>query len=102
MLFYSGGFVGIFAVLAAMYRRAWRLEDALELDAAERIATRGSLRGHLLSVGIGLRSLACAVALPRYPALSGLVFFLMGPVHGWNGYRTGLAVERAAGSDGGA
>ena len=29
-------------------------------------------------------------------AFSGLVYFLMGPVHGFNGFRTGNAVERAA------
>lgn len=96
MVFYSGGFVGIFTVFVLMYWRVWRLRDSIHLDAAEREATRGSLRGHILSVAIGLLSLATAVFVPNFPALSGLVYFLMGPVQGVNGYRTGKAVERAA------
>ena len=96
MVLYSGGFVGIFTVLTLMYWRAWRLRDRIHLDAAERAAVRGTLRGYLLSIAIGVLSLVLAVAAPQVPALSGLVFFLMGPVHGVNGYRTGVAVERAA------
>lgn len=94
MLLYSGGFVGIFVVLSLLYLRAWRLRDALGLDAAERVATRGSLRRQLLSVAIGLLSLALALALPRFPAASGLIFFLMGPAQAWNGFRTERELER--------
>jgi uncharacterized membrane protein len=96
MLFYSAGFVGIFTVLALMYWRAWRLHDRIQLDAAEREAVRGSIRGHVLSIMIGLLSLACVALVPNIPALSGLVYFLMGPAQGINGYLTGNAIERAA------
>lgn len=96
LLFYGAGFVGIFSVLAVMYWRAWRLRDEIDLNAAERVAARGALRGHLLSVGIGVLSLLCAVLVPGMPALAGLVYFLMGPAQGVNGYLTGTAVERAA------
>jgi uncharacterized membrane protein len=96
MLFYSAGFVGIFTVLFLMYRRAWRLRDEIQLDAAERVAVRGALRGHLLSIAIGILSLALALLVPKVPALAGLVYFLMGPAQGVNGYLTGNAVERAA------
>ena len=96
MVLYSGGFVGIFAVFSLMYWRAWRLRDRIQLDPAERAAVLGALRGHLLSGAIGILSLVCAVAIPVIPALSGLVYFLMGPVQGINGYRTGVAVEKAA------
>ena len=78
---------------------AWRLRDVLQLDRAERIATRGSLRGHLMSIGIGGLSLALALLVPAIPALSGLIYFLMGPVQGINGYLTGQRVARAAESD---
>jgi hypothetical protein len=96
MVFYGAGFVGIFTVLAVMYWRAWRLRDEIQLDAAERAAVRGALRGHLLSVSIGVLSLVLAIFVPNVAALSGLVYFLMGPAQGINGYLTGVAVERAA------
>lgn len=96
MLFYSAGFVGIFSVLAVMYWRAWRLRDAIHLDAAERVAVWGALRGHLLSIAIGVLSLLFTVLVPGVPALAGLIYFLMGPAQGINGYLTGSAVERAA------
>ena len=96
MIFYSGGFVGIFTVLALMYWRAWRLRDEIRLDAAEREAVRGSIRGHILSIAIGLSSLIFAVFVPNVPWLSGVVYFLMGPAQGFNGFKTGNAIERAA------
>ncbi len=96
MLLFSGGFVGIFVVLSVMYWRAWRLRDQLHLNAAEAVATKGRLQRHLATVAIGVASLLLALLAPRVPALSGLVYFLMGPTMGWMGYRTGKAVERAA------
>lgn len=95
MLFYSGGFVAIFAVLALMYWRAWRLRDRIHLDLLERIATRGALRRHLLSIAVGLGSIILAVAVPQHPAWSGMIYFLMGPVQGISGYLTGRELERA-------
>ena len=96
MVFYGAGFVGIFSVLFFMYWRAWRLRDVIHLDDAERAAVRGALRGHQLSVSIGVLSLALALLVPQIPALAGLICFLMGPAQGINGYLTGNAVERAA------
>ena len=89
MLLYSGGFVGIFGVLSLLYARAWALRDALKLNDMERLVVRGSLTGHLLSVAIGLASIACALFVPSFPGLSGLVYFAMGPAQAWNGQRTG-------------
>jgi len=97
MVLFSGGFIGIFTVLSIMYGRAWRLRGRLQLNAAEIRATKGRLQGHMASVSIGLFSLILALLLPQVPALSGLVYFLMGPVQGWLGFRTGKAVEEAAG-----
>jgi hypothetical protein len=76
-----------------MYWRAWRLRDEMRLNETERIATRGSLRGHLLSIAIGVLSLLFALSVPSLPALSGVVYFLMGPVQGINGYLVGCAIE---------
>lgn len=96
MLLYAGGFTAIFAVLAAMTARAWRLREAIALDAAERAATLGTLRAQLASAGLGLLSTALCLALPGQPQWAGLIFFLMGPIWGVAGWRTGVAVARAA------
>ncbi len=93
MLLYSGGFVGIFAVFSLLYLRAWRFRDALKLNEAERIATRGALTGHLISVTIGLSSIASIMLLPQLSAFSGLIYFAMGPAQGWNGFRTGAKIS---------
>ena len=82
--------------MPSVHWRAWRLRAELGLNAAEIAATRGRLQRHLATVGIGVASMAFAIVLPGAPALAGLVFFLMGPVHGWLGHRTGKAVELAA------
>jgi hypothetical protein len=34
-----------------------------------------------------LASIALVLVVPDIPALGGLVYFLMGPLHGWNGWR---------------
>jgi uncharacterized membrane protein len=98
MVLFSTGFVGIFVVLSVMYWRAWRLRDQMHLNPAEKAATKGRLQRHLATVAIGVASLLLALLVPQAPALSGLVYFLMGPIMGWMGYRTGKAVERAAAS----
>lgn len=95
MLFYSAGFVAIFTVLTLMYGRAWRLRDRLHLDLLERIATRGAIRRHLLSIAVGLASIVLAVFVPQHPAWSGMIYFLMGPVQGISGYLSGRELERA-------
>ncbi len=96
MVLFSGGFVALFSVLSLMYLRAWRFRDRLHLDAAERAATLGRLQRHLVTVAIGVTSLLLAVLVPTTPALAGLIYFLMGPIMGWMGFRTGKAVARAA------
>ena len=59
-------------------------------------AGRFSRFAHGESIAIGLSSLAFAVFVPNVPWLSGVVYFLMGPAHGFNGFNTGNAIERAA------
>lgn len=92
MQIYGAGFVGIFLTLSLMYARAWRLRDVIQLDATERLLTRSTLRGLLISLGLGLGSLILILLLPSQPAWSGVIFFFMGPLHAWNGWRTGVAL----------
>lgn len=93
MVFYDLGIIGVFGLLLLMLGRAWSLRDALELDELERVITRGSLRAHAISTGLGLVSLALLL-LASQPGWAGLVFFLMGPLHGFNGYWTGSKARR--------
>lgn len=94
MQIYAAGFSGIFLTLCLMYGRAWRQRDAIQLDPAERELTQSTLLGLRLTFALGLVSLALATLLPKQPMWSGLVFFLMGPLHGWNGWRTGVRLAQ--------
>lgn len=93
MVFYDLGIIGVFGILFLMLWRAWRLRDALELDALEVEITRGSLRALAISTGLGLISLLLLFLVDQ-PAWAGMVYFLMGPLHGANGFWTGSKVRR--------
>jgi uncharacterized membrane protein len=99
MLIYSGGFTGIFLLLAAMYGYAWRRRETFELDELERFVTRSAIQSHLLSASFGVVSLALVLTDPGWAPWAGLVYALMGPLHGLRGYLTGRALEmRLAGA----
>jgi hypothetical protein len=36
-------------------------------------------------------SIVLAFVAPAAPAIAGMIYFLMGPAHGWNGYQAGKA-----------
>jgi hypothetical protein len=101
MLLYSGGVVAIFLVLAAMVRHAEKRADDLGLDARERILTRSTLRDHLLAAGIGGVSFLLAAASPGLVSLSGMLYFLFGPLLGWNGWRTDGELRALEAGEGG-
>jgi hypothetical protein len=92
MLLYSGGGVAIYLVLAAMQRNAEKKADALGLDARERIWTRSTLRDHWLAIGLCGLSFLMAVLHPALVSASGMIYFLFGPIMGWNGWRTGKEI----------
>lgn len=94
MWIYGAGFIAIFAAFSSLYLRAWRLREELGLDQAERWITRGEIRSHALSIGVGLLSLAIASASPTYAGLSGLIYGVLGPLHGWHGWYVGRGLRR--------
>ena len=101
MMLYGGGYAVVFAFFFLMYLHAWRLRKALELNEVERLVTRGALSAHLLHMLVGLISFSCACALffggPAWLGpISGLIFFLIGPLQGINGYLWGSRAARAA------
>jgi uncharacterized membrane protein len=94
MLFYSGGVVGIFLLYTLMYLHAYQHREVLGLSEVEVHMTRSTLREHLIHAAVGLASIL--LALGRQPALSGLIYVLVGPLQGLNGWLSGRAVRSGA------
>lgn len=91
MLFYSGGVVGIFLLFTLMYLHAYRHREILGLSDVEVHMTRTAIREHLIHTGVGLASILLALA--SWPALSGLIYVLVGPLQALNGWHSGRAVR---------
>ncbi len=93
MYFYGFGVIGVFAVLALLTLRAYSLRKELSLDDLECYLTLASVRTHLITVGIALLSIVI-LALTKNPGLSGVTYFLMGPLHAANGIVSGRKAKR--------
>ena len=61
MVIYGAGFVAVQLVFALLYLRAYVLRDTLGLNAFERSKTREEIQGFLLTIGVGVISIAIAV-----------------------------------------
>lgn len=94
MLIYSAGVVMIFGCFVLLYRQAWTERDRLGLDARDLILLRFGARSHGISLGLGLLSMLIAAINPYWAAVAGMIYILMGPLHGWNGYQQGAALAR--------
>jgi hypothetical protein len=95
MVVYSAGFVAVFAAFMVLHANAYRRRAALGLDALAVYDARASVARHGISVAIGLASIAIALLLPvSYLPFAGLLFFLLGPAHGFYGYWNGRRRER--------
>jgi hypothetical protein len=98
MLIYNMGFITLFAIFALLYRHALRQREVLALNALELFDARAGQRVHLISISIGLLSMAVLgvlwVAARDFVGMSGMVYMLMGPAHGLHGARYGKARSR--------
>lgn len=94
MALYGLGGAAVFGLFALLFRRAWRMREALGLDAVEAELTRGSVRGNLVSVGVSLVSVLIAATGPGAVPWAGCAYGLMWPGHVWNGVRTAKRIER--------
>ena len=83
MMIYSAGFVALYVIFALMYMHAYKLRDALELNAMETYETRGVVMENVVMIGIG--TIALVLAWFNHPQLSGMIYFLIGPLQGWLG-----------------
>jgi uncharacterized membrane protein len=90
MLLYSTGVVLLFAVFVLLYRHAWSKRKSLQLTDKEELSLKYGQRAHLISMGLGLSSLAIVLTTGQ-AGVAGIIYTLMGPLHAWNGYRAGKA-----------
>ena len=96
---YGSGYVSVFAILTALYYRAWRKRGALSLTPLEAFDARLHAGKHALSAMVGLLSIGWALAAPgRLVPFAGFVYFLMAPVQtfygAWSGKRRRLRFEK--------
>ncbi len=94
MLLYSSGVVLIFFVFFMLYRHAWNNRASLELTKREELSLKYEQRAHLISMSLGLTSLAIVpiTAWMKIDAgAAGMIYMFMGPLHAWNGYQSGKA-----------
>lgn len=79
-VFYGTGYGAIFATLALMYLRAYRLREALALDPLERHMTIGSLRQSLLQTAVAAVSVVITLTYGVAFGMPGWVYCAIGPV----------------------
>lgn len=93
MYFYGLGLVGVFGLLALMVLHAYRLRRVLDLDELECFLTRMSIATNLITVGVASLSLL-VLLLGGQPGFSGVIYFLMAPLHTAAGVYGGLRGEK--------
>lgn len=88
MLIFGAGYVAVFLVFVLLYLHAYRRRAQLELNRLEVFDTWTEFQSNLLSVLVGVLSIALVLfsSHPRRAAHSGLAYMLLGPiltVHGF-------------------
>ena len=92
MWLYSAGFVSVMLVFVLLYLNQYRNRSAFGLSAEQAFAARTGARTHLLSVAVGLVSIALALTVPiRLIWIAGVIYAVQGPLH----WRNGVLIERA-------
>lgn len=93
-MIYGGGFIGIFLMLFLMFGRAWQKREELELNELEVHDTVTSMIFYSAYCVIGLVSIGLALTLTgRAIGFAGYVYFLIGPVSAFIGFRRGSQRE---------
>ena len=96
MKLYSGAIFMIFGCLLLLYQHAWRQRATLDLSPQDETVLRFGWRSQLISTSLAAASIALVFVVPdRWMAIPGVIYGLMGPLHGWNGYMAGKATGRA-------
>jgi uncharacterized membrane protein len=86
MTIYGIGVAAVYAVLALLYVRAWKLRDELALDASERFEIWTYVQHFGIYVAIGALSIAVIqLGGPEAGFASGMMYALIGPAAGIHG-----------------
>jgi uncharacterized membrane protein len=85
---YGLGFAGAWGLYGVLYLHAYRARKRLGLNAAEVMLTRGSLMENAVYVGVCLLSVVLAL-VTNMPSLPGFIYFLIGPLMAFVGFRYG-------------
>jgi uncharacterized membrane protein len=96
MIIYSIGYFAVFLTFMLFYLHAYRIRKELELNEAEILITRMSIRGYFIHLGISLLSILLAVfswAFGFSSSFAGLVYFLLGPAFTLHGMATGKRLK---------
>jgi uncharacterized membrane protein len=96
MLLYNAGVVLIFGTFVLLYRHAWSSRETLGLSPDETLALRFGLRAHMLSLSLGVVSIAMVLVHRELIPFAGFIYMLMGPLHGLNGMQLARAQKRQA------
>lgn len=91
MTLYSVGVLYVFATFVLLHIHARSRREELALTAFDLLELKYSLRGHLISSGIAVVSLILVWLMPNQTSWAGMIYGLMGPLHGVNGYLAGKA-----------
>ena len=93
-MIYGSGFMGVFLMLLLMNGRAWQKRRELRLNELEQHDTVTSMTFYAAYCGIGLLSIVLAMTLTgRSLSAAGLIYFLIGPVSAFIGFRRGTQRE---------
>jgi uncharacterized membrane protein len=101
LMLYSTGVVMIFGTFLLLYRHARTLTESM--PAAEAVDMQFAARAHAISALLGLTSTSIAAfgyfaGWEPVAGIAGAIYFLMGPLHAWNGRQLGRAKEGIVGA----
>ncbi len=93
MLIYGLGYLTVSLIFVLLFRRALHKRTELELNEVETLLTQSSIRSHAINIGVALLSLGIVLVLGN-PALSGMIYMIIGPLQFLNGWTTGKRIEK--------
>lgn len=95
LLSFSAGFLAVFALFALLHWNAHRQRHLLALEPLELYDLRAAARAHLLSVAVGAVAVVLTIVVPAdFLWIPGSIFWLLGPLHGTNGFLNGRQRRR--------